>query len=1266
MRKELQQALETVATRFRSARLSTTLALCWLTWAVAGLALYAAESFAHAALVPMSGLIGALALAAATGIALAGMALRSARDRRWVARRIEVKYPELDTALLSAVEEDAAAPPGRMGFLQTAVLREVLNHRATNDWNQTVSTRALRGSQWAHAATLCCFVAVAVGLLAATRSERRGDSILSSVSGARANEVKVEPGTIDLERGTSLLVVARFAGGVPSTANLVVEDAKATARRHMNRSLEDPTFASRVESVDADLAYRVEFEDQSTETYHVKVFEYPELQRADAQLVFPAYTALGPKTVEDIRHVTAVEGTELTLRCRLNKDVATARLVDAKGQVIELAPEPESQHVYQAKLTLADPARYKVQLVDKEGRANKLASEIVANVTRNRPPVVRVTQPSHDVRVSPVEELKLKATLDDDFGVIRQGMTFTLAGKEPREVILPAAAAAPGAPSKAANHRLAVEHMLDFESLKVVPDQLATYFFWAEDIGPDGKPRRTSGDMFFAEVRPFEEIFRQGEQPAGGSGGGEGGGSGNVVAADQLGDTQKEIINATWKLVRRETGARPTATLAEDAKVILDGQRSALERAGQLRERLRDATSKASLERATTSMKEAEKLLSEVAEKSAIKALNPALATEQGAYQALLALRAREFQVIRNRNRNGGGGGGGASQRQLQQLELADDENRYEQQRSARSQEQLSRQEREERETRQVVSRLRELAQRQADVSERLKELQSALEAASDPQAKAELERQLKRLREQQEQILRDADELRERMESDENRDRMADARGRMEESREHVRRATDALEAGRLSQALTESARAGRQLGELREELRKSASKRFTEQLTQMRDSARKLDEDQKKLTEQLDGLQGTAPKSLRDKGERETTRSLAERQEKELSGLLDRMRQTVQDAEETEPLLAKELFDTERAAMEHKTPDALKATRELTELGMAEDAAKASRHAGEGIEHVRQGVERAAESVLGDETAALKRAQSELEDLTDQINREVAEATGREPSRRGAQSSRNAAGQTRAGARQTKRSGQQPNQPNAREGGRGEQQPQPGEGNQERGQTGERQQGQEADQGQEGQGQQGGQSQEGGQERQEGRGQQGQQGGRGGADGNTRQQAQPGSLPGQRPQSGRQAGSLRGGGGGNRDGGTGNVPFREGSPGRPGGPIAGEGFREWSDRMRDVEELLDNPALHAEAARIRDRVRGEREEFKRHAKPPDWNKLQNLVVEPMNELLNRVGEEVRRRVSPDALVPIDRDPVPDQYAEGVRRYYERLGSGR
>jgi hypothetical protein len=45
--------------------------------------------------------------------------------------------------------------------------------------------------------------------------------------------------------------------------------------------------------------------------------------------------------------------------------------------------------------------------------------------------------------------------------------------------------------------------------------------------------------------------------------------------------------------------------------------------------------------------------------------------------------------------------------------------------------------------------------------------------------------------------------------------------------------------------------------------------------------------------------------------------------------------------------------------------------------------------------------------------------------------------------------------------------------------------------------------------------------------------------------------------------------------------------------------------------------------------------------------------------------ELRDRISQELQKRESKKALVPIDRDPVPAPYAEQVRRYYERLGSG-
>ncbi len=52
--------------------------------------------------------------------------------------------------------------------------------------------------------------------------------------------------------------------------------------------------------------------------------------------------------------------------------------------------------------------------------------------------------------------------------------------------------------------------------------------------------------------------------------------------------------------------------------------------------------------------------------------------------------------------------------------------------------------------------------------------------------------------------------------------------------------------------------------------------------------------------------------------------------------------------------------------------------------------------------------------------------------------------------------------------------------------------------------------------------------------------------------------------------------------------------------------------------------------------------------------------------VAKPLAELQDRVSEEIIRRSSRDALVPLDRDPVPAEFQDAVRRYYERLGSGQ
>src|SRR5262249_25145295 len=66
---------------------------------------------------------------------------------------------------------------------------------------------------------------------------------------------------------------------------------------------------------------------------------------------------------------------------------------------------------------------------------------------------------------------------------------------------------------------------------------------------------------------------------------------------------------------------------------------------------------------------------------------------------------------------------------------------------------------------------------------------------------------------------------------------------------------------------------------------------------------------------------------------------------------------------------------------------------TSELLREGLLPQATSAERKARAGVEELRQGVERAAGSVLGDDSEALRLAQSELDALTEQLQWESAQ---------------------------------------------------------------------------------------------------------------------------------------------------------------------------------------------------------------------------------------------------------------------------------
>jgi hypothetical protein len=89
----------------------------------------------------------------------------------------------------------------------------------------------------------------------------------------------------------------------------------------------------------------------------------------------------------------------------------------------------------------------------------------------------------------------------------------------------------------------------------------------------------------------------------------------------------------------------------------------------------------------------------------------------------------------------------------------------------------------------------------------------------------------------------------------------------------------------------------------------------------------------------------------------------------------------------------------------------------------------------------------------------------------------------------------------------------------------------------------------------------------------------------------------------------------------------------------------------------------MLTERDLREEVARVRDRAKGMRVEFVRHGTEPKWDLVRTQITNPLNELRQQISEKLAQLASDDALVPIDRDPVPERFADVVRRYFENLG---
>lgn len=1233
-----------------------------------------------------------------------------------VARQIEQAFPDLNSRLLAALEQYPDIQTGRMNVLQRQVIAEAIHHSRMNDWADAVPsnqmTRAFLGQTLA-LASLVIVGAIAMQATSGTLAARSKQSPAANQIAGDQQNITVEPGNAELERGASLLVLARFGGSPP--AEVVVTWKGGDEQVHqqsLTKSLDDPVFATRLPTIKENISYKIEYDGQSTVEYQITVYDLPALVRSDIGLTYPSYTGPESKLLEDAFDATVVEGTRVSIRCKVNKALTSAKLVEGNQSTFDLKVDPGDPTIYQVEFTPTKRMRLKLHLADEASRSNRDPEEFRIDVVPNRPPELKLAFPGKDVKVSPLEEVAIEANTIDDFGILEAGLVVQVVGRDPITIPL-------GKDLKGGEKHL-LNSIQRLEDFRLQPDELVTYHLYAIDHGPDGQKRQTTSDVYFAEVRSFDEIYRQIDQQ----------GAGEMQSSQKPPDSvgkllelQKQIIIATWKLARglNRTWAGKTT---EQLTTIQDSQKQAIEKLEALREKLSQPQLQPIISSVKSAMEKAEQELGHALGEKGFEPLTPAQAAEQQAFQGLLKLRSKEHLLVQSRAK---GSGQQNEEMEKMDLELRRKQDRYESEKSGSKKEDNN----VNREALAILDRLKELANRQEGLNQQLKDLEADMRQAKTEAEREEVERRLKRLREEQQQLLHDADDLRNKLNKSAQPEMVSDTKQQLEQTRQRMVDTAEKLREGQVSQALTSGTRAERELKQLHEDFRKQTAAQFADAMRSLREDARQLADREQQLGEQLTQLNDDSRRTLRQSQERNQLQTEFRQQRQQTNDLVERAKQVVEQAETSEPLLAKQLYDTLRSTRETKLDQALNATEQLLKQGIIPEASKAEAQARTGIDQLKQGIEKAAESVLGNEVESLKRARRELAELSRQLEKEIESQNpdGKGASKPGTQPNPNAnsQGSQQDGQGNGRQPGKNPGEANAdgqqqSQGGKGDkpsdqQNGQPGQGspssqNSQNGQTPGSGQGQNQNQqpGQRGQGQQNGQGGQNPGQGQQGQGQsqtpgQGQQPGQGQGQGQNQGQGQgTGNGPGldnERPGGGEgpngssdataptsangnpddPQGPRRGPAGLRtpRNGGRpnsspspgrreiGNDNNTGGSPGNSqGGPLTGGNYAEFNERLRDVESMISDPQLQSEVQKVRDRARSARAEFKRHTQTPNWELVRTSVHQPMVELQQRLADEIAKRESPDTLVPVDRDPVPTRYRDLVRSYYERLGSGK
>ncbi|MGH7500206.1 MAG: DUF4175 family protein [Longimicrobiales bacterium] len=795
--------------------------------------------------------------------------------------------------------------------------------------------------------------AAALGLIALLMSPgflRHGaTAVLNPFSAAAAvnpYHIDVQPGNVTIPRGADQAITAQLGGFSAGFADVVFGAGADSVfdRLQMTVGQDSNAFELMLFGIDRNTEYFVESNGIRSAVYTITVADIPYVSSLRLEYHYPAYTGLEPRTVENGGDIAALPGTTV-------KVFATTTLPVASGQLVVEGREPAAMTVTSNSELAGDvhvskDGFYHIELPGPDGKNVTGSPQYTIEVLDDMPPTVSFTKPGSDTRATPIEEVFIEAKAEDDYGISKLDLVYSVNGGEEKTI--------PLMDSRGTLPEVVAGHTFFLEELSLQPGDLISYYARATDNNSAGRRKDATSDIYFLTIRPYELNYRQAEAAGGGGGGGGGGGEDE----GRLSDQQREIIAATFN-VQRDSAGQSGDEYKENLVTIALSQEKLREQVGTLVERMnnRGITDDSAFQAIAQMLPQASAAMDTAAKTLRDTKPTEALPPEQRALQVLLHAEAlfRDIMVQMGQQQGGGGGGGGSPNAEdladLFELELDKLRNQYETvQRGEREQAQNQIDE--------TLERLKELARRQQQENERMRRQAQSGQGGGGASSQRELA-------EETEQAAREL----ERLAREQNNPEMMDAARRLQE-------AADAMRQNASNQRNGSAAEGQAALDRLRDARRRLENNRtagLQQQANEALQRAEQIARDQEQIQQQMQDLS-----NLSGAERAERARRLVERKEQQLNDVaglerdLQRMGQEARTNQQADAASA--LQQAAEGIQDNQLKEKISYSRALTQPGADPEYSRSmEREISSNIETTRGQIAEAAEA-LGEQAAGLQ----------------------------------------------------------------------------------------------------------------------------------------------------------------------------------------------------------------------------------------------------------------------------------------------------